>query len=428
MQEIMEQFKKVIEYSQGIENPKIETLFKDWEKNKKRFIDIFGGLTYDFPFETEFPISQEQQNVEIEDFIADMYAASNFESDIITFLNKQKDGIRDNKVVKEWNDGEIPIGMKLSKSLKFLIKDKDILHSLQSKLSQFIQEKSFKGKITLSVHPLDYLSVSENCHNWTSCHSLHGDYRSGNIGYMADPHTIICYVKSEEDRILPGFPEEVPWNSKRWRVLLYVNEDNNLIFLGKQYPYAISRMEEFIQKEVNHKLNPSAVWSNYETAGFTMELNNQEYVRHSIFKDCEGTYHFNDCLTSSSYNGRYSYNINAKNFSPIEVGRPVQCMDCGNGNIEYSEQMRCFSCGYIYSDDCETVCCCECGDEVYIDDACEVEGRFYCTGCVAIGIVSACDRCGDVGRTQDMVFIKERDANVCESCAEWIEEERQKVY
>ena len=71
------------------------------------------------------------------------------------------------------------------------------------------------------MHPLDYLSLSENTYNWRSCHSLDGEYRAGNLSYMMDKSTVICYLKSNDDVILSNFGPEVKWNSKKWRVLLY---------------------------------------------------------------------------------------------------------------------------------------------------------------------------------------------------------------
>ena len=48
--EIKEQFKKVISYSQGIENPVVDDLFEKWLEGKRDFIEAMGGkLIYEFP-------------------------------------------------------------------------------------------------------------------------------------------------------------------------------------------------------------------------------------------------------------------------------------------------------------------------------------------------------------------------------------------
>lgn len=83
-----------------------------------------------------------------------------------------------------------------------------------------IQEDKVTGILCLSIHPLDYLSLSENTYNWRSCHALDGEYRAGNLSYMMDNTTVVCYLKGEDEAELPHFPAEVKWNSKKWRMLL----------------------------------------------------------------------------------------------------------------------------------------------------------------------------------------------------------------
>ena len=41
--DIKEQFKKVISYSQGIENPVVDDLFEKWLEGKRDFIEAMGG-------------------------------------------------------------------------------------------------------------------------------------------------------------------------------------------------------------------------------------------------------------------------------------------------------------------------------------------------------------------------------------------------
>ena len=84
---------------------------------------------------------------------------------------------------------------------------------------------------------MDYLSSSENNYNWRSCHSLDGEYRAGNLSYMLDSSTIVVYLSPKEKAILPNFPDNVPWNSKKWRVLFFLSNDWNMLFAGRQYPF-----------------------------------------------------------------------------------------------------------------------------------------------------------------------------------------------
>ena len=42
--DIKEQVKAVIKYSQDIEEPKVDGLIEEWAEAKKEFIDVFGGF------------------------------------------------------------------------------------------------------------------------------------------------------------------------------------------------------------------------------------------------------------------------------------------------------------------------------------------------------------------------------------------------
>ena len=56
--ELKENIKKVIQYSQGIEEPKIDKLFDFWFENKRDIIEAMGGKTiYEIeePFTFELP-------------------------------------------------------------------------------------------------------------------------------------------------------------------------------------------------------------------------------------------------------------------------------------------------------------------------------------------------------------------------------------
>ena len=236
---IKEQFKNVIRYSQGIENPMVDNLFENWLSAKNWFIQRMGGLIYEVPEEIEIPYSSENQAEQLDSLINYIYYYQNRE--LADFIADNAESFYDNKVSHS-NLKEIPIGMKLLKAFKYFETNETLLRQFQDKASQLIQAAKIKGKLCFSVHPLDFLSVSVNAHNWRSCHSLDGDYRSGNLNYMVDKSTIICYIKHNDDCVLPLFPDDIKWNSKLWRMLIYFNKDKSLVLAGKQYPFTSQEM------------------------------------------------------------------------------------------------------------------------------------------------------------------------------------------
>lgn len=126
--------------------------------------------------------------------------------------------------------------MKLVKAFKYFEENPRSLEDIQNYASRIIQEDKIEGTLCFSVHPLDFLSVSENTYNWRSCHALDGEYRAGNLSYMVDRSTFICYLRGAENQKLPHFPEDVLWNSKKWRMLLYMEDKRRGLMAGRQYP------------------------------------------------------------------------------------------------------------------------------------------------------------------------------------------------
>ena len=160
---------------------------------------------------------------------------SNYE--LAQFIDNNLESFFDN-VVSNSDRKEVPKGMKLVKAFKFFEKDKSTLTEIQNMASQYIQENCMTGTLCFSVHPLDFLSSSENTYNWRSCHALDGEYRAGNLSYMVDSTTFMVYLKGADGVVIPGFPTNVKWNSKKWRMLIHAANDDELIFAGRQYPFA----------------------------------------------------------------------------------------------------------------------------------------------------------------------------------------------
>lgn len=238
IQQIKKQFDEVISWSQNISQPQTDELFRNWENAKASFIEAFGGLIYEYPEKVKFHCDKAQKQTKIKDFVEEISCIYN-NYELAHFIEENNDTFFENRVSKPYfkNDIKIHAHSKLVKSFKFFEKDKKVLYTLQNKASQIIQEDCVEGTLCFSVHPLDYLSISENIYNWRSCHSLSGEYRAGNLSYMQDECTVICYLKGEDNVKLPMFPDSVPWNSKKWRVLFYVHNSKELIFAGRQYPF-----------------------------------------------------------------------------------------------------------------------------------------------------------------------------------------------
>ena len=431
---IKEQFIKVIQHSQNIPNPKVDELFEDWFEAKERYIDAFGGkLIWESEEVIEIPISKESRMDHLDSFLNYVYFYSN--QALADFIEENRDSFFDNKVSYSNNEA-IPVGMKLLKAFKFFESDERRLRDFQDRASKIIQEGKVKGKLCLSVHPLDYLSVSVNAHNWRSCHSLDGDYRSGNLGYMVDKSTIVCYLKHSDDVKLPLFPDDVRWNSKVWRVLWFFSDNRDIVFAGRQYPF---ESNELLRKVWDSYLNPLfRFYGDYDFWNWEvlsddyavtnaklntrwMPINGRLFPINEIVNDAPNSHHFNDLLKSSYYIPKYSRSGHVSYSSlPIMIGAEVKCLHCGTGYIDDGRHMLCDICSLeLESDDDEYITCGCCGARVHIDDAfwLAYHEEYVCDMCYQEECVQ-CDACGESVYKSWAVYDKENDKVFCKDCWE----------
>ena len=233
MEKIKQQVYDIIQHSQNIEEPKVDKLLNNWQTNKAKFLEAFGGPIYKVGF-VDLHLTVDGKHRKVDDFIDRILRVYN-NLDLAHFIESNEDGFFNNTVIFSPNK-DIPKGMKLLKAFKYYC-DSDIeLKDLQNEASRMIQEDKISGDLYFSVHPVDFLSSSENDCNWRSCHALDGEYRAGNLSYMQDCSTFMAYITSSNESYLPHFPHSVPWNSKKWRMLLHISEDWDFLFAGRQYP------------------------------------------------------------------------------------------------------------------------------------------------------------------------------------------------
>lgn len=354
------------------------------------------------------------------------------------FFKCNYDGILDNKLTQPYDD--FPKGMRLSKVLmkEFGLDAEDV----RQKLSMLIQSNKVTGTLCLSIHPLDYLSASENNHGWRSCHALDGEYRAGNLSYMLDNCTIIAYLRSNSgDTQLPRFPDNVPWNDKKWRVYLHVDRDNKVIYAGRQYPFHTDRglelLAEMIQKlwyfePVDYRL---AEFERFKTINgyndnFPIEKYEERYIPRHYFRhiglkgpmhiqgvpvtfndtkfivagdkwgesnkvvpakeyirNSDDALNFNDVIQSHTYspwvmvyNDHYNDWLPSRPDHALIVGAAVPCVCCGKRPAHDSDTMVCSHCRNS-DDDIE---CEHCGEIWPASEMHWVDGMGYvCPDCFA---------------------------------------------
>lgn len=274
------------------------------------------------------------ENISVDEFFGNILTHDISESNILDKINS---GIRISKVFKIVFD-------KLTPSL---------LDRIQTIYSTYLQKNKIEGYLVLSVHPLDFLSASENRYNWRSCHSLDGEYGLGNIQYMKDDITFMGYLLTVDDYdfILPNFPDDILWNSKIWRTYFFLKDD--VLMRGNSYPYT---SEEIVDKFTSAIVDTGLLPKDENAEWYTLDINNEDYdypyygVRTKFINyGLDQQLYFNDLVDHSKYVPRAYFNKekypSEVNFPRFKLGKDLLCFRCGDRSIEIHNGLcsRCYN-------------------------------------------------------------------------------------
>ena len=247
----------------------------------------------------------------------------------------------------------------------------DKLEDLRLAISVILNKKKIKGELCLSIHPLDYMTMSDNACHWDSCMSWMNDgcYRQGTVEMLNSPMVIVAYLTSSENlRFYDG-----EWNSKRWRSLYIVSPE--FITSIKAYPYENRSLDNVIVSELRKMASQKFGWyygqiithdgSHFEEddCGYYLNLHCNEM--YNDFGTCTHT----GCIGVSVKSG---IDLNYSGYS--------ECVWCGcsSENWEYDggeNSLTCSNCSDVkYCDDC--------GERIYGDDYyVDAYGNYVCPNC-----------------------------------------------
>ena len=448
LNEIKDDFDKVIRYSQNIPEPKTDELFEKWLKCKERFIDFFGGkLIYEYPEKVQFELGKKEKHDRVIRFAGQISSLWGYH-DLAKFIEAQEEGFFQNLTIEDytaWDGKVIRKGSKLVKSFRHFVNNDRCLADIQNEASRIIQENKIEGTLCLSVHPLDFLSLSENTYNWRSCHSLDGEYRAGNLSYMLDETTFICYLKGADEVRLNNFGPEVPWNSKKWRVLLFLSNDKKMIIAGRQYPFESKIGMDIVLNDLLKKIKIWSVfdykWSDWNdflmssvklSNGLDIELNedylvigNELLPISDVVIDGVGAKNYNDVLNSSCYKPIYTFvysdlfgHLYTTKNTKFVIGGYTYCLRCGRVECLTGEDtMLCIDCELEYGNsesDLFTICDC-CGQRMYVDDGYSVGYDILCENCYREETIT-CEICGENCYSEYMRYNEKEDQYICQDC------------
>jgi hypothetical protein len=389
-----------------------------------------------------FPLDEETKSCKFSMFMDYVSNFFPYTEELMDFLHSVRSlDFYNNKLTVDYIYGTkvIKKGTKVIRSFKHFIQDTDLLETIQNKASELIQLDKLEGELCFSVHPLDFLSLSENQSRWRSCHALDGEYRAGNLSYMCDTSTLICYIKSENGDVkLPNFPESVPWNNKKWRCLFFLDntQNTNVMFAGRPYPFSVDGVLNFIKEELDKRIHRSAWYdgkkmSNWEKPGHYYLDNNTElahgyyqignhlYWKHNLIQDAKNSRHYNDLLYSSCYTPWYRH-FDTRCMEPwikINIGSEVKCLRCTEKPITTKDTMLCEDCELLYghSDSDDYSYCACCGLRQLTNNMSWVGDDAVCESCYH-NTSFTCACCGERYYNADSRYSKKLNGQVCFDC------------
>lgn len=306
-------------------------------------------------------------------------------------------------LVKEHSGVACSVGQKNSRIINAICKrcgvDRHPEYNARfAKLADSLSPMQVKRTALLSVHPCDYLEMSNRKNSWSSCHRLDGgEYHGGTLSYMNDGCSMIFYTVDD------GVTEEFHAAPKRTRQVFCFN--SGILLQSRLYPQSdddeIREMyRNIVQRTLAYCLTLPNLWT----------LKREQGEVYNRVRTHDDALHYRDYEYES-----YKPNISRLKGTDITdgdhmlVGHTVYCLDCSQP-VSETNTVYCDSCS---DDGCVT--CSDCGRRIHEDDARYVDGYCYCDECC-----SYCEDCQEytTGETTEVHSSNGYPHYVCQGCLE----------
>ncbi|MCM1324772.1 MAG: hypothetical protein NC218_11690 [Acetobacter sp.] len=253
--------------------------------------------------------------------------------------------------------------------------------------SQVLNTKNTRGRLCLSIHPMDYMTMSDNGCDWHSCMRWDdedgiGEYHAGTLEMMTSPSVVVAYLESKDE--WHPVHNQKAWSNKKWRELFIVTPD--FITGIKGYPYCSDTLENVVFDKLTELMAQNCgvtfdreYKSTHEGYAYTKNDRDITFRTYVMYNDCE-------------WNGVTT--IFAENFRPA-----------GSYNFYYGQGAYCIKCGKLRTDRDEIE---GYEDSLLCDECC---GRHRCTNC------------GEIIRDESECYLDPEGNIICSDCADRIHED-----
>lgn len=292
-------------------------------------------------------------------------------------------------------------GMKPMKILHTVVKEfdgpEDIFDAFRIWHSMQLNQKRMDGELCLSIHPMDYITMSDNNNGWKSCMRWtdnnncfgHGDYRSGTVQCMNSPYIVIAYLHNKKHQFYPfSDEEEYSWNSKQWRELFIVQD--GVINEIKGYPFQDENLTQASLMWIKELAEKNLGWT-YEDE----EVDVSKEVKPNVYLSFDaGTNMYKDIGTLDKHSGRI-------NIEKLKIGK-YYTQEFASPKKDTVETFITIPYG-------GNVTCMCCGKDFYMEEGSIV----FCDRCESL---PRCAICGNPIDSDDVYYVEELDEPICYNC------------
>lgn len=362
----------------------IEAILAEWNKNKKRLLKIFGNqLRVSVP--VEYTVGQRtltakldksyqdpsihcvlsylnesvpsygnifidsvtrwlrgeyiKDNISFEDsrnFLHLLYkkqvaSGSVYESYTFTNLNNEK---RPSLT--------IPKGTKIMKAVRKVLEyygysSFDLFIDWRDEVSVILTSKKVKTNLTFSIHPIDFMTMSDNECHWRSCMNWrkNGGYSTGTIEMMNSNVAVVVYTESSRTKFTFN-GHYIP--NKNWRTLMFIHKD--ILLVGKHYPYQNANLAKLALSNIQPIIRANISWKyQYKMQLYKDLIRSREnsYVKHDLNRWGRERYHKIFCYMNVMYNDMiYDHDTPywccrnyVKKSLYLNLSGQATCMSCG---------------------------------------------------------------------------------------------------
>jgi hypothetical protein len=192
-------------------------------------------------------------------------------------------------------------------------------------LFDLLSPKIVEMTFVLSVHPCDYLEMSNKSNSWSSCHSLDSSYQAGTLSYMCDSVSMVAYTVSDTS-VTKDFYKLPKVNRQ-----MYMFDGVGLV-QSRLYPNHTQVEKSKMYCDIVKKI--------LSDERFILAKNKKHILT------SEGAKHYEDYNRLSANKIKFNINfhrIRNKELPIMKIGSPGNCIVCG-GTF--------YGCGNLVCNDC----------------------------------------------------------------------------